>query len=255
MITVSMLGLLVSACSSGGSRANVTDLISPEDQRLKFHIVAKGETLYSIAWRYNLDYKVLARMNGVGSSYKIYPGQTISLLVGASNVASNPAVPPAPKPARPSTKPVSSSPVIRSIKTPPVAPKDTKKTPSKNPEKWQWPSQGKIIATFSSNGGLNKGIDIKGKLGEPVYSSAAGIVVYSGSGLRGYGKLLIVKHSDKYLSAYAHNHRLLVKDGDQVTTGEKIAEMGSTGTDGVKLHFEIRYDGNPVDPLRFLPRI
>ena len=101
---------------------------------------------------------------------------------------------------------------------------------------------------------MNKGIDLGGKLGEPVLAAAAGQVVYSGSGLRGYSKLLIVKHNETFLSAYAHNDRLLVKEGDFVKVGQRIADMGSSGTDRVKLHFEIRRDGTPVDPIKFLPR-
>jgi lipoprotein NlpD len=110
------------------------------------------------------------------------------------------------------------------------------------------------LSSFQGNNGLNKGIDLGGKLGEPVLAAASGQVVYSGSGLRGYGKLLIIKHNETFLSAYAHNDRLLVKEGDLVKVGQRIADMGSSGTDRVKLHFEIRRDGTPVDPLKFLPR-
>ncbi|HAB84770.1 MAG TPA: peptigoglycan-binding protein LysM, partial [Pseudomonas sp.] len=107
---------------------------------------------------------------------------------------------------------------------------------------------------FSSNGSLNKGIDIAGELGQPVLAASDGTVVYAGSGLRGYGELVIIKHSDTYVSAYGHNRRLLVREGQQVKAGQSIAEMGSTGTDRVKLHFEIRRQGKPVDPLQYLPR-
>ncbi len=124
----------------------------------------------------------------------------------------------------------------------------------RDPVAWVWPAKGRLTSGFKANGGLNKGIDLKGKLGEPVIAAAAGRVVYSGEGLRGYGKLVIVKHSDKYLSAYAHNRKLLVKEGNNVRKGQKIAEMGSTGTDSVKLHFEIRYDGKPINPLKHLPK-
>jgi lipoprotein NlpD len=119
---------------------------------------------------------------------------------------------------------------------------------------WHWPVAGVILSSFQGNNGLNKGIDLGGKLGEPVLAAASGQVVYSGSGLRGYGKLLIIKHNETFLSAYAHNDRLLVKEGDLVKVGQRIADMGSSGTDRVKLHFEIRRDGTPVDPLKFLPR-
>lgn len=115
---------------------------------------------------------------------------------------------------------------------------------------WGWPAQGKILAQFSDNA---KGVDISGKAGQPVLATAPGKVVYSGTGLRGYGKLIIIKHNKTYLSAYAHNRELLVKEGDSVTKGQKIAEMGNSDSSEVKLHFEIRKLGKPVDPLRYLP--
>jgi lipoprotein NlpD len=117
---------------------------------------------------------------------------------------------------------------------------------------WLWPATGKIVTGFSDTANL-KGIDIAGKAGQPVIASAAGKVVYAGTGLRGYGKLVIVKHSNTFLSAYAHNKDLLVKEGQQVTRGQKIAEMGNTDSDEVKLHFEIRKLGKPVDPTKYLP--
>ena len=111
-----------------------------------------------------------------------------------------------------------------------------------------------MIAPFQGDSGLNKGIDLGGKLGEPVLAAASGRVVYAGSGLSGYGKLLIIKHSEIFLSAYAHNNELLVKEGDFIKGGQRIADMGSSGTDRVKLHFEIRSEGSPVDPLNYLPK-
>ena len=127
-------------------------------------------------------------------------------------------------------------------------------TESENDDKldWVWPAKGKVVTGFSETANL-KGIDIAGATGEPVIASAAGKVVYVGSGLRGYGKLVIVKHNKTWLSAYAHNREILVKEGQQVTKGQKIAEMGNTDADVVKLHFEIRRLGKPVDPARYLP--
>jgi lipoprotein NlpD len=116
---------------------------------------------------------------------------------------------------------------------------------------WSWPSPGKVVAPFSESS--NKGLDIGGKIGDPVYASASGRVVYSGTGLRGYGKLIIIKHNQTFLSAYAHNSNLLVKEGQNVKKGQKIAEVGNTDSDRAKLHFEIRRLGKPVDPLKFLP--
>jgi lipoprotein NlpD len=117
---------------------------------------------------------------------------------------------------------------------------------------WAWPVKGKVVGGFSESANL-KGIDIAGSAGQPVFASASGRVVYAGSGLRGYGKLIIIKHNKTYLSAYAHNREILVKEGDQVSRGQKIAEMGNTDTEQVKLHFEIRRLGKPMDPARYLP--
>ncbi|MDD2741822.1 MAG: peptidoglycan DD-metalloendopeptidase family protein [Rhodocyclaceae bacterium] len=117
---------------------------------------------------------------------------------------------------------------------------------------WAWPSSGKVAGTYSEAG--NKGLDIAGKLGDPVLAAADGKVVYAGAGLRGYGELVIVKHNATYLSAYAHNRKILVKEKDMVTKGQKIAEMGNSDSDSVKLHFEIRKQGKPIDPMPYLPK-
>lgn len=116
---------------------------------------------------------------------------------------------------------------------------------------WIWPANGKTLVNFSDGG--SKGIDIAGKMGDPVIAAGDGKVVYSGTGLRGYGKLVIIKHNNAYLSAYAHNQNILVKEGQSVSKGQKIAEMGNTDADQVKLHFEVRRQGKPVDPLKYLP--
>ena len=176
----------------------------------------------------------------------------------AASASAAPAIPP---PVPPSVAP-QAAPVAPAV-TPPVAAAALAATPARPdgarvPEidddkiDWVWPTAGKLIAGFSDTASL-KGIDIAGKAGQPVVASAAGKVVYSGSGLRGYGKLIIVKHNTTYLSAYAHNREILVKEGQQVTKGQKIAEMGSTDADGVQLHFEIRKQGKPIDPARLLP--
>lgn len=122
------------------------------------------------------------------------------------------------------------------------------------PGAWQWPAAGKLIQRFSTGAQPHKGVDLDGRSGDAVYAANSGSVVYAGNGVRGYGNLLIVKHDETFLSAYAHNSKLLVKEGDVVRGGEKIAEIGDSGTDRVKLHFEVRKQGNPVDPLKILPR-
>ncbi|MFL0811480.1 MAG: peptidoglycan DD-metalloendopeptidase family protein [Agarilytica sp.] len=242
---------LLAACGQNPHQVAVTDKQPPPSEKLTHHIVAKGETLYSIAWRYNIDFKKLAAANGISGRYHIYPGQRI-LLSGSVTAPKSTSVKTT-KSVKASPK-KQSKPQTRSKKATQKSTTAIKSTPGKDPLTWVWPARGKLIAGFRANAGLNKGIDLQGKLGEPVLAAASGRVVYSGEGLRGYGKLVIVKHSEKYLSAYAHNRSVFVNEGSYVKQGQKIAEMGSTGTDIVKLHFEIRYDGKPVDPLRLLPK-
>jgi lipoprotein NlpD len=174
-----------------------------------------------------------------------------------AQAAPSAAPPPAP-PAAPAAAPVA-APAAAPLAEPPPA-KGAAKTeqaapiaPAEDGERmqWTWPASGKVVAGFTETS--MKGIDIGGAAGTPVVASAAGKVVYAGSGLRGYGKLIIVKHNATYLSAYAHNREILVKEGQQVARGQKIAEMGNTDASDVKLHFEIRRLGKPVDPLKFLP--
>ena len=128
----------------------------------------------------------------------------------------------------------------------------TSKTASMAPGFWIWPAEGRVIGRYSE--GDAKGLDIIGTRGQPIHAAASGRVVYQGSGLRGYGQLIIIKHNDEFLSAYAHNDRIYVKEGDVVKRGQKIADMGSSGSDRVKLHFEIRRQGVPIDPLKYLPK-
>jgi len=176
-----------------------------------------------------------------------YSDQALAQLQQTSPVPSPHVAPEARGPAPPLTAATSPH-----VTTPPRA--ETGHVPEIDDDKldWVWPAQGKIISTFSETANL-KGIDIAGKSGQPVVASASGKVVYAGSGLRGYGKLIIVKHNSTFLSAYAHNKEIAVKEGQQVAKGQKIAEMGDTDADQVKLHFEIRRLGKPVDPTKFLP--
>lgn len=258
LIFISIILLLVSACSSPQPAA-VSDREQPPSRKLQHHRVSKGETLYSIAWRYGLDHQKFAAANDIRPPYTIYPDQKLRLAEAQPTRASSRNQGPD------KTGNASASPNKKAVGT-----KSSSNNRSKNKTKssdspsvpvliqgapqWRWPAGGRIVSAFGASTGLNKGIDIEGKLGEPVLAAASGQVVYAGSGLRGYGKLLIIKHNETYLSAYAHNHRLLLNEGDKVKTGDKIAEMGSTGTDAVKLHFEIRRQGEPVDPIRYLPK-
>lgn len=243
------------------SPAPVLEKSQGATRRPATHIVIPGDTLFSIAWRYGLKYEALAEHNGIRAPYIIRPSQVIRLDIPGS--------PSARVTASSTSKSKVQSPTVTAKTQTPAPPKITnrsqiKQTPpvaasspknlSSGTVDWRWPAKGPLLSAFQSNSGLNKGIDIGGKLGEPVLAAASGKVVYSGSGLRGYGKLLIVKHSETFLSAYAHNHVLRVAEGDIVKAGQVIAEMGSSGTDRVKLHFEIRRDGTPVDPMKYLPR-
>lgn len=262
----------VSACSSPPP-AHVVDRDQPPSRKIVTHRVSAGETLYSIAWRYNLDYRELARHNGIGKNFKIYTNQVLRLDVNNAN--SRVQAPPEAIAARPVNRsngasdnrdnsPSASVSRPSSRETSPQIGRQENRTASpppaiadpvaSGPVQWRWPAAGPLIGRFGDQTGLNKGIDIGGKLGQPVVAASAGNVVYAGTGLRGYGNLVIIKHSETFLSAYAHNHKLMVKEGQAVKAGQQIAELGSSGTDREKLHFEIRRDGKPVDPLQYLPK-
>lgn len=269
-----LLALLLSACAGPAGMAPVDDRSrggkGAQQMTGGSHVVQRGDTLYSIAFRYGWDWKELAAKNGLRQPFTIYPGQRLSLASGSPQtpagrpvVATAPAArptAPAPTPARPPAvvnPSVRPTPSVPPVPAPAVKPSATSK-PAALPASvagWQWPAQGPLIARFQSNASLNKGIDIAGQLGQPVKAAANGVVVYAGRGLLGYGDMIIIKHDETYLSAYAHNSRLLVKEGEQVKAGQTVAEMGSTGTDRVKLHFEIRRRGQPVDPLGYLPKL
>ncbi|WP_445354779.1 peptidoglycan DD-metalloendopeptidase family protein [Microbulbifer sp. EKSA008] len=250
-----ILGLLVllqavSSCSS--HKAPSSSLRQPPSIKITHHTVGKGDTLYSIAWRYGKDFRQLAAINGIRSPYQIYPGQRIRLTgsVPTKSTASTQKKQKAPV-ARAKPKTTQTTTAKKSL-TPSPKRQSTASRRSGSVN-WRWPAKGKVISHFRSGDPLRKGVDIAGEKGESVLAAADGTVIYAGSALRGYGKLLIVKHNEVYLSAYAHNHRLLVKEGSRVKAGQRIAELGSSGTDRNKLHFEIRKNGQPVDPLAYLP--
>ena len=204
------------------------------------HTVAKGDTLYSIAWRYGHDYKSLASWNRIKPPFVIYPGQVIQLKPRLVTQAS-PAVE---KPARSSAKPVAK----QQAETRPR----TAANAARAAIRWQWPARGKLLRSSSPT--TQKGISISGRTGQKIVAAATGEVVYSGSGLRGYGNLIIIKHNDTYLSAYAHNRELVVREGETVKAGQQISTMGLDSKGAPVLHFEIRKNGKPVDPLKQLPR-
>jgi lipoprotein NlpD len=288
-----IVAAVLSGCASSGSRAPVVEarsavskpVVKRDEVAGRVHIVQKGDTLYGIAFSYGLDPRVLAEQNGILDHNLIQVGQQIVLSPAPPHVENKPA-PVLPKEQPKLVKYAYSEAVIAKIESvqgesggvskPETKAKieaktavktelktetksDTAKSEAK-PEvgdgadgvEWAMPAQGKVVGRFSEADN-SKGIDIAGKLGQSIFASASGKVVYSGSGLRGYGKLLIIKHNKTYLSAYAHNDKLLVKEGDNVTRGQKIAEMGNSDSEQVKLHFEVRRLGKPVDPANYLP--
>ncbi|MEM9305133.1 MAG: peptidoglycan DD-metalloendopeptidase family protein [Pseudomonadota bacterium] len=242
------------------------------------YVVRRGDTLYAIAWRYGLDFRELARWNGIGDPFTIFVGETLDLeeprrmpsVRGSEATAV--AVPdraPAPAPREPErtppqtrSEPVTQAPAPTQRSTPAPAarpPAASRPAPTPPPAasggevRWRWPADGPVLSSFSASDANRKGIDIGGQGGDPVRAAAAGEVVYSGAGLVGYGELIIIKHDERYLSAYGHNRKRLVSEGDRVEAGAVIAEMGDTGADRPMLHFEIRDKGKPRDPMGYLP--
>lgn len=265
---------LLAAC--GGSREVVREAptqppVSEQSTSLRepdspMRTVVAGDTLYSIAWEAGRDYQEVASWNGINPPYTIRIGQQIRVIPPSPSEKSA-STPAAPQAAR---KPTATAKKEKTTNKPPQtvakrAPAPVEKRSSavgvsRKPAgksgndvgSWSWPAEGQVLSRQSGSG--HKGLDIAGATGTAVRAAANGRVVYQGSGLRGYGQLIIVKHNQEFLSAYAHNDRIHVKEGDVVRRGQKIAEMGSTGTDRVKLHFEIRRQGVPIDPLLFLPK-
>lgn len=264
-----LLMIMMTACGGGGRAVAPVGSYSNDAPRSErkistppaYYKVQKGDTLYSISWRYGMDYKDVARINNIRPPYTIYVGQKIHFKPARRTTTAE--RPTSSQPTK--AQPVKPSPSPQSKPVPAPAPKATTASkpqakPSQEPFignqnlQWRWPTEGRVVSTYSNSSPGRKGIDIAGKLGQPVYAAASGKVVYSGNSLPRYGNLLIIKHNDVYLSAYAHSDRLLVKEGEVVKSGQKIAMMGRTGTQRDQLHFEIRRNGKPVDPMRFLPK-
>ncbi|MEO7744382.1 MAG: peptidoglycan DD-metalloendopeptidase family protein [Usitatibacter sp.] len=261
----------------------------PVAQPIPTHTVKRGETLVGIALQYGLDYRELAAWNNIANPNVLATGQVLVVAAPAGTRPYAPVTTPLAVAGPPiEARPIANTPnakveprgqklpyserALAQLSSPdagapvpaqlPDAPPSPPPAPpaQAEPEKpagtdredvdWMWPVKGKVIAAFTE---ATKGVDIGGRKGAPVLAAAAGRVVYAGAGLRGYGKLVIIKHNNKWLSAYAHNDNVLVKEQQDVRKGQKIAEMGSTDTDQVKLHFEVRREGKPVDPAKVLP--
>jgi lipoprotein NlpD len=221
----------------------------------KSYQVKSGDTMFAIGWRFGWDYKTLAKVNNIPSPYTIYVGQILYFndtdnsnsmsnssakkLIKKPVVSDNAVV----------NKPASSAPVNNSNTVTEKAYKGPLSV------QWNWPLQGRVIKSFSSKGSVFHGIDLSSSLGNSVKAASSGIIVYAGSGIQGYGKLVVIKHNNTFLSAYAYNSRIVVKEGDTVKAGQVIAKVGKGPQLDPRLHFEIRKNGKPVNPLSYLPKL
>lgn len=262
---VVVLALYLGACAS--NPAPVSTRTQPPSQKVNHHIVAPGDTLFSIAWRYEKDMDALARSNGLTSPYLLLPGQRLTLDTSVVAPSSRPATT-----TKPTTRPLEQSlerntrtkteparqqsiPIERPVNKTPTAPiAAVPNSPASGKLHWQWPVKGPVSRQYDA-GKTFKGINIQSLPGREVLAAADGVVAYAGSGLRGYGKLIIVKHSDVYLSAYAHNQTIAVKEGDRVSGGRQIGTVGGDPDNRGRLYFELRENGKPIDPTRLLPRL
>lgn len=218
------VAIIFAAVSVAGACAGGSEWQDPATQ----HVVRRGETLYSISWRYGKDPADVARWNRLGDGSLIYPGQVIRLVPPSGDAPRSTSVP---------TRP---------------APRPLPAIPAQPPPDWVWPTSGRVSVGFGGRPGSGTGILIDGRAGQPVNAAASGHVVYAGSGLIGYGQLIIIKHNDTYLSAYGYNASLLVREGQTISKGQRIATMGEGPERKARLHFEIRRNGKPVDPRQYL---
>ena len=220
----------------------------PQNKTVTYHRVSKGDTLYSIAWQYGYDYRSVAHWNRITAPFTIYPGQRLRVRKAEKNRAKN----------RPTasvvTKNSQNSRKSSGSKRPGRVQSHQKKRATHKKISWRWPARGKVVSRFAAGDASRQGIDITGRQGQPIKAAAAGKVVYSGHGLRGYGNLVIIKHNETYFSAYAHNKTVFVRENEVVKLGQRIADMGRSGAEHVKLHFEIRKNGKPTNPLKYLPK-
>jgi Membrane proteins related to metalloendopeptidases len=222
-----IIGLMLVGCSSNSSDSSGGGT----------YTVKRGDTLYAISRKTGTSVRDLARLNGISPPYTIEVGQRLKIN-GSSGSAS---------------KKSSSKSSTRTAKVVPSSAVPQSSWPPVGQRCWRWPTSGKVVLPYSTADGGNKGIDIAGSRGQPVYASGAGKVVYVGNQLRGYGNLIMIKHNDDYITAYAHNDKMMVNNGQSVKIGQQIATMGSSDADSVKLHFQIRYRATAIDPLRYLP--
>ena len=263
LLSSSVVILLLSACSAsqyapvqdlGYSTAHIVSANRVQNSPLSYQ-VKPGDTMFAIAWRFGWDYKKLAKANAINSPYTIYVGQVIYF----NEINENSVI------KVPIQKGAIKKPVVIAKETPKKQPSSVSKKVDNSLKlkaytgsklvKWSWPLRGKLIQVFANKAGASNGIDLSSSLGQPVKAASSGIIVYSGSGIQGYGKLVVVKHNNTFLSAYAYNSRILVAEGARVNAGQVIAEVGKGPQLDPRLHFEIRKNGKPVNPLRYLPKL
>lgn len=242
LFTAALAAALLAGCASRVTHAPVTDLTGETSVSAPSggtYVVVSGDTLYKIAQAHNVDVGTLKRINNISNPNQLRVGQTLRLSgAGAPLAESNPVPAPAP---------------VAAVPTTPVKPKEPETPPPASDAgviHWGWPAKGRIIQSFNAN---TKGVDIEGTEGEPIDAAADGKVMYAGNGVRGLGNLVLLGHSDGFITAYAHAQQLLVKTGQKVKKGAKIATIGKTETTSPRLHFEIRRHGTAVDPLAYLP--
>ncbi len=240
-----LLSMAAGACSGPLNTPVINK--SPDRVIPEAYEVRTGDSIYNIAWAFGVDHLDLIKWNRLKRPYRVAPGQIVRLQEPtAKTVALDPEIE--------QSKIATALPQKQPVQPEPAAPPSTtapKVGFSSVPGKWNWPAEGRLTGKFIPSKGRN-GIQISGSEGSAVKASADGEVVYIGEGIRGYGKLVIVKHSEQFLSAYAHNKEIVVSEGQRVKSGEQIARMGNTGAPSTMLHFEIRKDSVPVDPLKYL---
>lgn len=241
LLTSMVVAVILAGCGTGGKRAPVTDISSGSGSTgvmpsaTGSYVVKPGDTLYKVAQAHNMDANTLMSLNNITDPTQLRPGQVLRL-DGATSMPT----------------PTSPEPVVVQPVAPvtPIEPTSTAPASDAKLVNWGWPASGKVIQSFNAT---TKGIDIEGATGDPVYAAADGKVMYAGNGVRGLGNLILLGHSDGFITAYAHNQTLLVKTGDQIKKGAKIAAIGQTDTTSPRLHFEVRRRGTPVNPLSYLP--
>ncbi|MCK9508847.1 MAG: peptidoglycan DD-metalloendopeptidase family protein [Pigmentiphaga sp.] len=259
---------LLAACGSTLKTVPVVDRTTPSQTPGEasakadsdYYTVRRGDTLVRIALDNGQDWREIAQWNNLTDPNQIQVGQVLrvkrpdgaSAPLASTAPTDNDVVQVTPLPGLSSEQKPSEP--TATVPPPPTQPSPAPMTQSRAVEgvTWSWPASGAIVQRFNDT--QNKGLDIGGNIGDPILAAADGTVVYSGSGLRGYGQLIILKHNNTYLSAYAHNSKILVKEGQKVRRGDKVAELGQSDTTSPRLHFEIRKQGRPVDPSGFLPQ-